>query len=124
MVGLRAGGVNSFVRSPLDPDAREPVEHELKVWPRQFEAVVAGQKMHEVRKFDRDFRVGDVLLLCEYAPQSAKYTGRRARVLITHITRPGTFGLPRDVGVLSIIKALTRPIQNKTAPWPFPRNKE
>ncbi len=41
--------------------------HELKTWPESFRAVRAGAKTHEVRKNDRDFRVGDVLVLWEWA---------------------------------------------------------
>jgi hypothetical protein len=113
--------VEPFVRAPLDPYARDPIEHELKVWPRQYGAIASGEKTHEVRRFDRDFRVGDTLLLCEYAPQRGEFTGRRARVRVTHITLPGTFGLPRDLGVMSFTKAFVRP-KEKLAPWPFPRS--
>ena len=84
-------------------------EHELKCWPEPFAAVLDGSKSHEVRKFDRDYKVGDVLVLREWrrdlpGPGGAagNFTGRAIRVGITHVTPPGQFHLPPDVGVLSI----------------------
>jgi hypothetical protein len=82
--------------------AREPIEHELKIWPSQFEAVAAGTKRHEVRKFDRDYRVGDMVRLREWAPETELYSGRIVVATISWITDPGTFGLPADVGVISL----------------------
>jgi len=58
--------------------------HELKCWPEYFEAVISGAKTFEVRKNDRDFRVGDVLLLNEYGPFSG-YTGRETRQIVNYI---------------------------------------
>ena len=60
--------------------------HELKTWPRYFEAVIAGQKTFELRKADRPFAPGDVLLLQEWDPSSQKYTGRYTERLVTYVT--------------------------------------
>lgn len=38
---------------------REPIRHALKTWLDPFDAVWRGLKTHEVRKNDREFRVGD-----------------------------------------------------------------
>lgn len=43
--------------------------HDLKIFPRYFEEVVNGSKRFEIRKNDRDFKVGDEVLLREYNPE-------------------------------------------------------
>ena len=51
-------------------------EHDLKIWPVYFEAVVRGAKTYEFPRNDRDFQVGDKLILREWSPESKEYTGR------------------------------------------------
>lgn len=43
-------------------------EHELKCRPEYFSRVASGQKTFEIRRNDRDFQVGDILILKEYEP--------------------------------------------------------
>jgi len=43
-------------------------QHDLKAWPEFFDALASRRKTFEVRKNDRDYQLGDVLLLREYAP--------------------------------------------------------
>jgi Domain of unknown function (DUF3850) len=79
--------------------------HELRTWPAPFEAVWQGTKLHEIRRKDRPFAVGDYLLLREYDPRrevNDRYTGRAVRVFITYISEPGSYGLPDMLCVLSI----------------------
>lgn len=63
--------------------------HELKCWPREFEAVADGIKTFDVRVNDRHYRAGDVLVLKEYdpsvRPEVDPYTGREERVLVTYV---------------------------------------
>lgn len=47
--------------------------HELKVLPEYFEAIVDGRKTFEIRYNDRNYQVGDRLLLKEW--DGEKYTG-------------------------------------------------
>lgn len=72
-------------------DKREPVTHELKTIQPYFDAVLAGYKNFEVRRNDRDFHVGDTLILREFAPPD-KYGDRAIVVVVLYIlydTFPG-----------------------------------
>lgn len=60
--------------------------HSLKIYPVYFEGIIDGSKLFEIRKNDRNFQVGDVVLLKEYNPDSKEYTGRKAIRQITYIT--------------------------------------
>lgn len=94
-MGVRAVGVE---RSP-------GIRRELKIWPEHFAAVtnpdILRRKTVEVRKDDRGYRVGDVLILREWDPGSDSYTGRQVEVLVTHILRG--WGLREDWAALSIL---------------------
>lgn len=76
--------------------------HELKTWIDPFTAIVSGMKRHEIRKNDRQFELGDLLVLREYDEKRKEYTGRRASVRVTCVSRGGTWGLPKDMDVMSI----------------------
>lgn len=52
--------------------------HSLKTWPSYWIAVKEGRKRFEVRRHDRDFAVGDMLLLRMWDP-SAKPVGGYVR---------------------------------------------
>ncbi|OXM11246.1 RNA-binding protein [Enterococcus faecalis] len=63
---------------------KEPTIHELKILPTYFEDVIVGKKTFEIRKNDRDYKVGDILILNEYTCGSL--TGRKCKVLVNYIT--------------------------------------
>lgn len=65
-------------------ECRTPVVHTLKILPKHFAAVCAGTKRAELRKNDRDYRVGDVLILEEALP-GTDMTGKSVCVRITHV---------------------------------------
>lgn len=44
------------------------MEHELKIRPEFLQRIKSGTKTFEIRKNDRDFQVGDTLLLKEFDP--------------------------------------------------------
>lgn len=70
--------------------------HTVKSWTMLFEAALSGQKTHDIRLLDRDYQVGDVLLLQEYDWGAKKYTGRELYVEITYITCARVGGDQRD----------------------------
>lgn len=59
--------------------------HELKVWPEYFEAITDGRKTFEIRKNDRGYQSGDVLILREYAPGPDEYTGRHCERQVSYM---------------------------------------
>jgi hypothetical protein len=88
-----------------------PPEHDyaVKSWPQFFEPMVAGRKLHDMRnKRDRQYKVGDRMLLCEFDPFGKGYTGRYAVAVITYITSNDTpcalssVGLGDDMAILSV----------------------
>ena len=65
--------------------ARDPMIHDLKIWPEYFEAVARGDKTFEVRKWDRPYRVGDTLWLREWDNVKLDYTDRSVYRKVTYI---------------------------------------
>ena len=59
--------------------------HALKIQSMYFIAVCAGSKSYELRKDDRDFKVGDVLCLMEW--ENGVYTKRMVYREIISILR-------------------------------------
>lgn len=81
---------------------RAPKTHELKTWPTQYHEVCSRQKTFELRVNDRDFAVGDELLLREWEPTTKNYTGRSVVVGVTSILSGGQFGLAEGLCIMSI----------------------
>jgi hypothetical protein len=59
--------------------------HDLKTWPQYFQAVREGRKTFELRKWDRDYKEGDRLILREFDPLIDEFTGEAVRAIITYI---------------------------------------
>jgi hypothetical protein len=59
--------------------------HELKSWPEYFTMVNTDLRTFDLRKNDRDFKVGDMLYLEEFRPGVGTYTGRTCTVEVTYI---------------------------------------
>lgn len=57
----------------------------LKQHPKHFEGVISGKKLFEIRKNDRDYKVGDLLALNEYDPETKSYTGASVLVYVDYI---------------------------------------
>jgi hypothetical protein len=66
------------------------MRHVLKILPVYYEQVIEGNKTFEVRKNDRNFQLGDVVELREWAiseddHSDGNFTGRSVTVEITYI---------------------------------------
>lgn len=61
--------------------------HHLKTWPEYFQEVRSGAKTFEARKDDRDYQVGDTLVLEEFDPTTKMYTGEDEVRGVTYILR-------------------------------------
>jgi ASC-1-like (ASCH) protein len=60
---------------------------EKKVWPEYFEAIVSGKKKFELRLQDFDVSEGDELVLKEWDPLTATYTGRTLEKKVAHVVK-------------------------------------
>lgn len=82
--------------------------HQVKSWSHFYDAIRAGLKKHDLRKNDRDYQIGDVLVLNRYDNVRGIYTGDKTRVLITYMTStryPCAYSsavLPPDYVILSL----------------------
>lgn len=89
-------------------------EHHLKTHPEVFRAVVSGLKTFELRRNDRGFEIGDLLILDEWDPTIEEpygpgeggaykgYTGAHFAVYVRYILPGGQFGLDKDYVAMSI----------------------
>lgn len=83
--------------------------HELKTDPEVFQAVFDGFKKFEIRRDDRNFKVGDVLFLREtkHTGEDMKngapleYTGREAERHVNYILQGPIYGLEAGWSLLS-----------------------
>lgn len=89
--------------------------HEVKSWPQFFGPILDGTRTSDMRlKTDRDFKIGDIMLLKEFDPFGGGYTGRTQEVEITHIISNDTpcalssAVLHNDYCVLSIQKVSSK----------------
>jgi len=61
------------------------MEHNLKCWPDYFRAVKYNIKPFEIRRWDRPYKTGDMLILREYDPTKEEYTGYSVVREITYL---------------------------------------
>jgi hypothetical protein len=88
--------------------ASDMTVHELKSWPEFFAPVASQEKTFELRRNDRDYQVGDVLVLREWKPDvlhedEGEYTGRSCRRRISYVLE----GLGTQ-GVIAPLRGLSR----------------
>lgn len=81
---------------------KQQIIHELKSWPEAFGAIMDGDKRHETRVNDRDFKKGDLFTLKEYDPETGEYTGGWVTGKIEHIDYGPAWGIPEGYCVFTI----------------------
>lgn len=79
----------------------KPRLHELKTTSPYFQAILDGLKTFDVRYNDRDFQIGDYLLLVE-TNDKGRLLGRQLTVRVKYMLFGGMFGVERDYVVMSI----------------------
>ena len=79
-------------------------KHELKILPLYYDAVQNGAKRFEIRRTDRDFRVGDSVDLREWLPDKQQYGRARLRMVITYVLMHEDFpdGIPEGYCVFGM----------------------
>ena len=65
--------------------SRKPIIHEIKILPKYYDAVISNIKHFELRKDDRDYQVGDFVVLKEW--ENGEYTSRDTGFKIEYILR-------------------------------------
>ena len=96
------------------------MKHYLKTWPQFYKEVEAGNKTFELRKNDRDYKVGDVLVLQEYNPDkkgfglsfgcigaylakyTVGYTGNEVEKTVTYVLKGPCFGLEENYVIMGL----------------------
>ena len=77
--------------------------HDLKTWPFYFQAIWCGAKNFELRRDDRPYAAGDMLILREFDPATKSFTGRRVQAEVTYVLRDAeAFGLAPGHAALSL----------------------
>tara|TARA_R110002074_G_scaffold86875_6_gene191822 strand:+ start:6661 stop:7248 length:588 start_codon:yes stop_codon:yes gene_type:complete len=87
--------------------------HELKISPEYFKDILSGVKTFEVRLNDRNYLVGDILVLNEFVSEVNEkhpdlfftfYSGKNIGVKITYILDGGQFGIMKNYVVMAFEK--------------------
>jgi hypothetical protein len=82
--------------------------HRVKSWSHFYDAILAGDKLHDLRKNDRGYKVGDYMQLERYDNIKGHFTGESTQRKITFITDnqfPCAYSaavLPHDYCILSL----------------------
>lgn len=74
--------------------------HELKTYPQYFQQTLEGNKPFEIRLNDRNFQVGDIVILKEW--DNIKYSGREIRGTIKYILDDKFIGLSKGYVAFSL----------------------
>jgi len=79
--------------------------HRLKCWLQYYKDICSGKKTFEYRKNDRNYKVGDKVVLCEYDYAKSEYTGAEISFFIDYIiygTNDDKIGIPFGYCIFSV----------------------
>lgn len=77
--------------------------HALKTIQPYFNQVKDGSKTFELRKFDRPFKPGDILMLQEFDAKDGIYSGEELQFTISYVLAEATeFGLKKGYCILGL----------------------
>lgn len=83
------------------------VVHRLKIESRFFDALWDGSKTAEIRKNDRNFKVGDLLYFTQQVDICVSYglsSSRSMATQITHIVEGKEYGIRKGYAMLSLAR--------------------
>ena len=78
--------------------------HELKVHKNYVNPLLSGAKTFEVRRNDRDFQVGDILIMRPYDEKKQKYVSEESEFYynVTYVLTGGKYGIEEGYCILGI----------------------
>lgn len=76
--------------------------HEIKIEPQYFKKAAADLKPWELRINDRDYKVGDILFLCEWDPEKKEFTGKSLKRKVVEVFKNLPY-LPEDVVIMTVL---------------------
>ena len=86
LMGVTRAGNYTIDRLPDEPKAG--AEKHLKCWPEFFASLASGVKTFDIREErDREFRVGDILVMEEYDIETDHYSGQQLAFEVTFCLR-------------------------------------
>jgi len=78
--------------------------HKLKTHVEYYQKVVSGEKDWELRLNDRNFEIGDQLILEEYDNDKKEYTGYSTSRIVTYMLKDAEhFGLMNGYCIMSFL---------------------
>lgn len=78
--------------------------HAVKTWMNFYSDQEKGNKMFELRKDDRPYKVGDFFLSQEFDSKSDTYTGKEETYVISYILRNAEgFGLKEGYCIIQLV---------------------
>lgn len=80
-----------------------PRIHYLKTYIEFFQAIKSGDKNFELRKNDRDYKVGDILVLMEYGPTIGFTESENIRLKVTYTLSKQPY-VPKGYICMSTVK--------------------